>query len=40
MGGNGTGGLLHYKPKPSADVFTGAYPLSKQTSQNVNMCEN
>lgn len=37
-----TGGLLQYKPKhkPSADVFTAAYALSKQTLQNVNMCEN
>lgn len=37
-----TGGLLQYKPKhkPSANVFTAAYALSKQTLQNVNMCEN
>lgn len=28
------------KPKPFADALTGAYPLNKQTLQNVNMCEN
>lgn len=37
---NEPGGLVGCRAERWADVFTGAWPLGKQTSQNVDVCEN